>query len=564
MTQLLRHLLAGVSTGILLGFVVGWLLLARNPLGSAADRAVLLAVALLVYALVLVVPVALALAVLERLRPVWLARLRALLPKPWILVLAAVVLFGAAVALTSPDVPRTSGRAADLGAGFEAVKTVVAEPPDRKVALLGFDGVDPGLLTVLAERGEMPRFQELLANGALSRLETLKVGLSPPIWTTLATGVDPTVHAIHDFVVRRLWPTGLDLAAVRRYPRGFGAATLLGWLAKKTPLVEEALITPRDRRAPPIWSLASLAGLPTCVIDWMGSWPSEPVTGTSVSDRAFVAWNLGALSFASGETGDGKVPLRLRKHGEEEEGSELPALCHPEPLCRSYFPPSAGEREVRPTLDTAQFHTDENRFYLTTAERLLPATECRFFAFYSHLPDFVNHRVNPKELEAALAGSYESEHGRALLEAYREIDRTLGVLLDHLGPETSVVIVSDHGVEIVGKGARRRVSHSAGPDGVFLFRPSSRATGTYQAPARVSVYDVAPTVLALAGLPLAASMPGRQVEPAVILELGRLERRAIDADRLAEATAEAAQSMAIDPQVEEELRERLRSLGYIE
>ena len=72
------------------------------------------------------------------------------------------------------------------------------------------------------------------------------------------------------------------------------------------------------------------------------------------------------------------------------------------------------------------------------------------------------------------------------------------------------MVVSGHGVEILGKGEIRQVTHGTGPRGVFLFRPSAGirlARGT-RTP---SVYDIAPTVLAPLGSPLPLHLVWREL-----------------------------------------------------
>jgi hypothetical protein len=444
-----------------------------------------------------------------------------------------------------------------------ATNQIEAKGPERSIALIGFDGLDPVALDVLIQAGELPHLAALRDRSLWSPLETLPGGLSPPIWTTIATGVDPTRHGIHDFLSRRIRFTGIDLAAVKLYPRGFGAATLSSALGR-TPLVREVLVTPLDRRAPAIWTIASLAGVETCVIDWMVTWPSERLQGVMVSDRSFFAANLGTVALQVEGLERTEAPLRLvTKDLPQTDLSESPGLCFPEPGCGQYLPAHRGSR-IDPS-DSMRFHIAEDRFYLEVAERLLPGRDCQLFVFYSHLPDFINHQIGVDALDQVLGGDLASPGAQRFLEVYRTVDRTFGRLTSALGSGTAVLVVSDHGVSVETRKGVSEVSHGfPAPPGVFLFAPSQNR-GSGRLATRPTVYDVAPTILALLGLPVTDEMSGSVIDSVLEAELGE-ERtvRVIAAERIDRMVEEGEITAKDTREVEDDMLERLKSLGYIE
>jgi arylsulfatase A-like enzyme len=85
--------------------------------------------------------------------------------------------------------------------------------------------------------------------------------------------------------------------------------------------------------------------------------------------------------------------------------------------------------------------------------------------------------------------------------AYVRMDGHLGRLMDSLEEGDLLVVVSDHGWNFDG------TNHWRMPDGVFALFGAGVVKGL--APARVHVYDVAPTVLRYLGLPLSRGFPGR-------------------------------------------------------
>ena len=73
---------------------------------------------------------------------------------------------------------------------------------NRKIIVVGVDGMDPRLAKTYLNQGKMPNLAMLLQNGA-AREDLVMLGavptITPPQWTTLATGAYPGTHGITDF-----------------------------------------------------------------------------------------------------------------------------------------------------------------------------------------------------------------------------------------------------------------------------------------------------------------------------------------------------------------------------
>ena len=73
---------------------------------------------------------------------------------------------------------------------------------DRKVFVMGIDGMDPKITQQYLDEGIMPNLAEFLRRGA-ARENLAMIGgqptVTPPMWTTLATGASPFVHSVHSF-----------------------------------------------------------------------------------------------------------------------------------------------------------------------------------------------------------------------------------------------------------------------------------------------------------------------------------------------------------------------------
>ncbi|MBM3984469.1 MAG: nucleotide pyrophosphatase, partial [Planctomycetes bacterium] len=72
----------------------------------------------------------------------------------------------------------------------------------KRVVILGLDGMDPGLATRLMQEGKLPHFARLAQKGVFRPLQTSYPSMSPVAWSSFTTGVDPSRHAIYDFLTR--------------------------------------------------------------------------------------------------------------------------------------------------------------------------------------------------------------------------------------------------------------------------------------------------------------------------------------------------------------------------
>lgn len=72
----------------------------------------------------------------------------------------------------------------------------------EKILFLGIDGMDPTFSKKMLEKGKLPNLKILLERGAARedlRLLGAVPTITPPMWTTLATGAYPMTHGIEDF-----------------------------------------------------------------------------------------------------------------------------------------------------------------------------------------------------------------------------------------------------------------------------------------------------------------------------------------------------------------------------
>jgi predicted AlkP superfamily phosphohydrolase/phosphomutase len=123
------------------------------------------------------------------------------------------------------------------------------EAQTKKLIVLGIDGMDPATTKRLVEAGRLPHIKQYLERGA-ARQELNMLGahptITPPCWTTLATGAYPGTHGITCYW--RQSPESLDAVVYN--------------------------MDSRNCRAEQLWNVTAAAGLKTLVWHWPGSaWP---------------------------------------------------------------------------------------------------------------------------------------------------------------------------------------------------------------------------------------------------------------------------------------------------
>ncbi|HET8948060.1 MAG TPA: tetratricopeptide repeat protein [Candidatus Polarisedimenticolia bacterium] len=439
----------------------------------------------------------------------------------------------------------------------------------RRIVLVGLDSFTWRIADPLMQQGRMPHLKALVDRGARANLRTITPILSPVIWTSIATGMKPSRHGIVDFVV-----SARDTGAL-------------------------VPVTSAMRRVPALWNVLSRQEVGVDVVAWWASWPAEPVLGRIVSDRvAFQLFDQAAPDWKSAD------PDKAR-------GKTSPADLFPEILPMIKAPSEVTDGEVAPylgrgrgghgtvaalpglTADQAdlvrQFRTvvAAGQTYHAIARHLLQHPAAGGAAgsaaaapsaggagphvslFYYEGPDTASHlfmRDRPPLLpgvrpdDAALFG--------AVVDRYYETqDRYLGEIVEDAGPDATVIVVSDHGFKSgddrpadsdprIDKG---RAAEWHSPIGVLAMAgPDVRRGADLEA---ASILDVAPTILALLGLPAARDMDGQPLTEAFTPDFARAHPVAW-IDTYGGARADDDETL-IASAGDDQLVEKLRSIGYI-
>jgi predicted AlkP superfamily phosphohydrolase/phosphomutase/Flp pilus assembly protein TadD len=413
-----------------------------------------------------------------------------------------------------------------------------ADPRERLI-VLGLDGMDPETVDTLMVEGKMPSFARLRQDGAYGRLRSQRPILSPIIWTTIATGKPPEQHGIGHFV------------------------------AVNAKSGEQLPVTSRMRRVKALWNVFSGAGRTVGVVGWWATWPAEAVNGVVVSDHTCYHFLFpDAARGARLDVGVVHPPelaeklAPLVKRPDDVGASELARFAHvtAEDLARPF------------RFDDELSHL---RWALATAEtyrriglRVWSDSRPDLLMVYIEATDSTAHLFGHLFRAGAMAGELGTQQrrfGDTVEQVYRYADEIVGEYLAAMDAGTTLVVLSDHGFELgalpddptTTRDMRRVTERYHRLDGILYLYGARVRRARLDRP---GLLDVAPTLLALAGIAPAADMPGR-----VLSEALRVSDPPRSVPTYEDATTAAAPAVdAGDAGVDPVIVERLRALGYLD
>jgi len=341
-----------------------------------------------------------------------------------------------------------------------------------RVAVFAIDGADWELLSELAHDGRIPNIAALTKNGVSGTMQSIQPTISPLVWTSLATGVTPDRHGVIDFLDR----------------------------AHNRPVDATA------RRAPAVWEIAEAFGRHAEVVNWWTAWPPDPGNaGTELFDAPVIP-----LSQAIYPPSDANKIARLlvppQTIGYGQVGRFL----------------NINAREYETAINTHDAN-DPVEIFRDTLAKTWTDQRVAMELYQSNAPlllmmsydgtDIVNHLFAPYHppYREGISSENFRRYWPTVANYYAEVDRLIGEWMKVLTDDTTVLIVSAHGfrwgktrpyVQPLGRAALS--DHRA--TGVFIAFGNHVSGGRsgYQ----ISIYDVAPTILAILGLPKSSDMPG--------------------------------------------------------
>lgn len=420
-------------------------------------------------------------------------------------------------------------------------------PPKKagrpRVVVVGWDGADWKHLDPLLKEGRLPNLAALVARGRTWNLDTYQPMASPLIWTTIATGRSPLDHGVTDF-------QELDPKTRARIP-----------------------ISGRSRRVPAIWNLASAKGLTVGVVGWWASWPAEKVNGFFVSDRAApVLFDPEALAKSPALTWPEGLADGVRLIGRREGSPPFEDVAQALKVSRGEFDAAVAEKkDLGNPVTGFRKILGVTRVIGKVALELYDRGAPELLMVYFQGTDEIGHvlgRFEPPKMPAVSDEEFRKYQG-GVVALYVEADRILGEIARRAARDgATLILASDHGFRH-GEG-RPAFSSGIQFDTAFLWHEPPGilvAAGPAIAPSpargRASVFDVAPTLCRVLGLPLDPAFEGKPIagfalRPAVPAASWV---KTVPVERL--VVAAGAAPSAEDRKSAEEFTKQLISLGYL-
>jgi predicted AlkP superfamily phosphohydrolase/phosphomutase/thioredoxin-like negative regulator of GroEL len=399
-----------------------------------------------------------------------------------------------------------------------------------KVLLIGWDAADWKVIRPLIDAGEMPNIARLVRTGASASIATLQPVFSPMLWTSIATGKRPFDHGIHGFSEPR--PDG---RAIQR-------------------------ISNLSRKCKAIWNILGQSGLRSIVVGWWPSYPAEPIRGVMVSDQFHRVTDKFQSAPSMVHPPELAEPLARLRIEPEELPADLMQLFVPRALEIDQEKSRGIRSAARVTCECANIHG--------AVTWLMDHEPWDLCAVYFDAIDHFGHgfmKYNPPRRPHINEEEFDLYNG-VLRAGYLLHDRMLGTLLEKAGPDTTVILLSDHGFHPDHLRPGRIPEYHAGPafehrnNGVFVMAgPGVRQNVALPG---VSLLDITPTVLSLFGLPAGRDMEGKVLSGA-FESAPRIERiptwEKVEGD-----DGRHPPHMKLDPLAATESLEQLVALGYVE
>ncbi|MFH1221244.1 MAG: tetratricopeptide repeat protein [Candidatus Eisenbacteria bacterium] len=431
--------------------------------------------------------------------------------------------------------------------------SAVADQVGGRVIVVGCDGFDWEIYRAVSKIKRMPNIEKLIAEGATGDLLSMEPLISPMIWTTLATGVEPPAHGIVDFLMK-------------------DAAT-----------GEDVPISSGMRRVPALWNMMTRFGRSSGFIGWLGTFPAEAVKGFMVSDRVGYhifdpRWQKGA-SYEADRGGARRADTPGLIYPDNLVGEIRPFILDasevPYETVADFI--KVGRDQIAPqakTFDPLDLPRNlrvalaSNLTYESVARYAYKQYRPQLFSVYLDLIDNTCHLfIKYMEPHTQDVSDRDAQkYGGAVLEAYAHTDRLVGEWLKVVDEGTTLIFLSDHGFK--SGDLRPRAPSVVGAPQAVAWHRMAGAIALYGNHVRkgakltdAGILDIAPTILRLVGLPKAKDMSGRVLEAA------------FDSDWLAVssqtgeiATYGVRTAVASSPRQKEEeaaILDRLKALGYV-
>lgn len=361
----------------------------------------------------------------------------------------------------------------------------------KRLLLVGWDSADWKLIHPLMDAGKMPALESLVNSGASGNLTTLEPQLSPMLWTSIATGKMAYHHGVPGFT--EVEPQSGAIVPV-------SAAT---------------------RKCKTVWEMLAERGLKSHIVSWFATQGERDIPGKMVSNMYChvpeVPADSDPATWPPPPPGT-YWPNELAELLNEDRIS--PHDIDPDYVIRLFVPdaPKVDQSKDQRLLQLAKRLSEAFSAHNAAVRLMEIDPEWDFFAVYYRTIDEISHQFmhyHPPKMDGIPEDDFEM-YKDVVNGAYRLHDLMLQRLLQLAGPETAVMLVSDHGFHSDHLRPKFTPRVPAGitiwhrPQGVFIASGKGFCKDELVFGARL--LDITPTILHHFGLPVGQDMEGRVLE----------------------------------------------------
>jgi predicted AlkP superfamily phosphohydrolase/phosphomutase len=397
-----------------------------------------------------------------------------------------------------------------------------------KFFILALDGATWRILLPMIQAGLCPNFKSLMKEGSYGKLISEEPTYSPVIWTSIATGKGPEAHGV-TFYIAQNQPITSDTVQIKRF-----------------------------------WNIFSeYSNLTSLIVGWYLTWPVEAIHGGIISDRTYYNSRSKDIFYPADTFEQDYFEDFTRIQSELEQRLVRFTSFRYDVSFQRKYPKGTPERQVQQIVQkrlASVYRRDES--YVQIGLKALKGLEPDVLAIYLRGADFTEHGfwkyMDPESVSFFPVSDQERIwFGETIRNYYIYLDEALGKFLQTAAKDTTVFVLSDHGFGPIPKeeAGDPELSGAHEIQGILFCKgPGFRKGFEIQ---NASIYDFLPTLLHAAGLPVAEDMKG-----GVLMEAFK-EKHPVRKVKSYGARKMRNGRPSTDA-MDEEIRQELRSLGYIQ
>ncbi len=371
----------------------------------------------------------------------------------------------------------------------------------RSVIVIGLDGVSWDLVAAGASDGTLPVFKKLMARGVAGPLEPDSPYDRDALWTTVATGKRPTKHGV---IASRAFDTLAGRLLL--LPRPFRLPP-----PRELPFSPSIPLHGTMRRSLAFWEILARRGHESTLANWPGSFPAREGLLLWASDAAFEGSVYPAPDAMAPRSAAEKALLfRVEPRNVEKA------------LVSSLLPADLSAADRRLAAPVEGVAKDLSVAGVTLA--MLPGGPASASTVVFSGISGVTRVFGPSLARVPFAGvapRNSDSRARSLNVYYRFLDDLVGDFVEREGQERTIFIFSpvsfgpppplESLVQFLRGQEPEAVPHGLEPGFLMIsgagIRSGARLTSA-------TILDVAPTILVLAGEPIARDIDGRVLSEA--------------------------------------------------